>query len=94
MLEYLRVARAVPRSVRVKNPRISWSHYRAVASLKVVDEETGEVTTDHKAQKEWLAKAAENQWSHHQFRAELKPEPLEIEAGPRECHCCHRPYDR
>jgi hypothetical protein len=90
MLEYLRVARAVPRSVRVKNPTISWSHYRAVASLKVVDEKTGEVSTDHKAQKQWLKKAAENHWSHHKFRAELKPTPEEPLEEPNVCRCCHR----
>ena len=88
MMEYLRVARAVPRSVRVKHPRISWSHVRCVASLKVVDEKTGEVNYDHKAQREWLEKAAKNDWSHHKFRAELKPAPTEPE--PNVCRCCHR----
>jgi hypothetical protein len=90
MLEYLRVSRAVPHSVRVKHPKISWSHYRAVASLKVVDSKTGEVTTDHKAQKLWLQKAAENQWSHHQFRAELKPPPEDAPEEPTTCRCCGR----
>ena len=91
MLEYLRVARSVPHSVRrkFKDTTISWSHYRAVSSLKVVDEKTGEVHTDHKAQKEWLGKAAENGWSHHKFRAELKPP--EEEPAPQVCRCCKRP---
>lgn len=93
MLEYLRVARAVPRSVRVKHPRISWSHCRAVASLKVVDEKTGEVHTDHKAQKEWLKRAAEGDWSHHKLRDELRPPPLLEPSSVRECKCCGRPYD-
>lgn len=91
MMEYLRVARAVPRSVRLKHPKITWSHLRAVASMKLVDEKTGEVHYDHKAQKMWLQRAAENGWSHHKFRAALKPAPLEPEPQPEVCRCCHRP---
>lgn len=90
MLEYLRVARNVPRSVRLKEPgRVSWSHYRAVASLKVVDEATGEVHIDHAAQREWIQKAKEGNWSHHKLRDELRPAPAL--PAPDICSCCNRP---
>jgi hypothetical protein len=91
-MDYARVCRQVPKSVRRPDvPSISFSHYRCVASMKVVDSKTGEITTDHKAQKEWLSRAAENQWSHHKFRAELKPAPDEPEPSPSICRCCGQP---
>lgn len=86
MQEYLRVSQKVPRSIR--REKLSWSHHRAVASLQAVDEETGEVTVDHAAQKEWLARAEEERMSHHRLRIALAPEP---EAPPTDCRCCGRP---
>lgn len=88
LMEYMRVSRAVPHKVRLKNPRrVSWSHYRAVSSMKQVDSETGEVTVDHAAQREWLERAETQDWSHHKLRAELKPAPAE---PPARCECCGR----
>ncbi len=87
MMEYLRVSQKVPRSIR--REELSWSHHRAVASLSVVDEGTGEVTVDHAAQKDWLERAVTEKLSHHRLRAELREEP---EPEPNVCRCCHREF--
>lgn len=85
--EFMRVATKVPRSIR--RGKLSWSHHRAVASLSVVDSKTSEVKTDHKAQKEWLARAEDEQMSHHQLRDALRAD--EPPPAVRTCRCCHRP---
>jgi hypothetical protein len=63
LMEYIRVASRVPRSVRRED--LSWSHHRAVASLEPPE------------QREWLAKAATLRWSHHELRQAMKPAELE-----------------
>lgn len=89
-MDYMRVARQVPKSVRRKGSnRIYFAHYRAVAALKVVDQETGEVTTDYAAQREWLDRVEREDLSHHQLRAELREG--EPPASPNVCRCCKRP---
>lgn len=87
MREYIRVSQRVPRSIR--REKLSWSHHRAVASLSVVDHSTGEVKTDTKAQKEWLARAETEAMSHHQLRDALRTD--EPPSPVRTCRCCHRP---
>lgn len=86
MLEYLRVSQKVPRSIRREN--LSWSHHRAVAALEVVDTSTGEVLTDHSAQREWLERAETERLSHHQLRDALREDKP---PDPKICRCCHRP---
>ena len=88
-MEYGRVARQVPYSVRRKG--LSWSHHRAVASLKITTA-SGEVVPDRKAQKEWLKRAADENMSHHVLREELRDSGISgvPSAGPaiRQCRCC------
>lgn len=71
LMEYIRVARRVPRSVR--KPSLTWSHHRAVAALEVP------------AQKEWLARAEEQHLSHHQLRDALRVVPEEPPTDCRCC---------
>ena len=76
-LEYVRVSEKVPRSTRRKD--LSWSHHRAVASLKPPE------------QKEWLKRASDEGLSHHELREALRegaePAPSKV------CRCCKRPLD-
>lgn len=76
-LEYVRVAQQVPRSVRRKD--LSWSHHRAVASMKP------------REQRQWLKAASDQGMSHHELREAIRdgapPEESKV------CRCCHRPLD-
>jgi hypothetical protein len=60
LLEYVRVAQRVPRSVRRRE--LSWSHHRAVAALEPPE------------QAAHLEAAVTERLSHHQLRERLKPE--------------------
>lgn len=75
MLEYMRVARAVPRSVRKLAP--SWSHARAVAALETPQ------------QKEWLRTARDQGMSHAALRNALRPPSDDAEREV--CAACGRP---
>ena len=86
MKEYLRVSQKVPRSIRRES--LSWSHHRAVAALEAVDDSTGELLTDHSAQKEWLERAEVERLSHHQLRDALR---TDTPTDPSLCRCCKRP---
>jgi hypothetical protein len=90
--EYMRTCRGVPRSMRRKNPRISYSHYRALAAMKTVDHETGEVQPDFAAQREILDKleAAPRKIGHAELRDMLRPDD-QPKPDPTVCRCCHRP---
>lgn len=77
LLEYVRVAEKVPRSIRRDD--VSWSHHRAVAPLPP------------KEQKQWLRRAAEEGMSHHTLREALRNGAEPAEAAV--CRCCHRPLD-
>jgi hypothetical protein len=82
-MDYMRISRQVPQSVRIKNPRhVTHSTYRTVAAFKVVDEKTGEVVTDHARQREVLELVERDDISHHQLRDMLRPEPVEPERCP------------
>jgi hypothetical protein len=67
LLDYIRVAKNVPRSYR--RPELPWSHHRAVASLEPPE------------QKQWLDTAVTERLSHHQLRDRLRP--VEIEQPER-----------
>jgi hypothetical protein len=75
MLEYMRVARAVPRSVRKLAP--SWSHARAVAALEAPQ------------QREWLKTARDKGMSHSALRSALRPVTDDVEREV--CAACGRP---
>lgn len=85
--EYVRVSDRVPRSIRRKE--LSWSHHRAVAGLTRRDEE-GNKVADHKAQKQWLKRAAEEQMSHQQLRDEMRNG---AEPKAQACRCCGRRWE-
>ena len=81
--EYSRVARKVPRSIRHKT--LSWSHHRAVASLPYPE------------QRLWLARARDEQLSHHALRDALRsgdgPTGSTAALPPvpgHTCECCGR----
>jgi hypothetical protein len=85
--DYMRVSQRVPKSVRRAN--VDWSQHRAVASLQVRNAITGEVRTDHKAQKEWLRRVEDERMSHHQLRDALRNgQPSAVQTT---CRCCGKP---
>ena len=75
--EYARVSSKIPPSLRRKN--LSWSHHRAVASIKGYDR-----------RKEILKHAADQNLSHHALRDELR-NGAEPKAATH-CRCCGRAF--
>ena len=92
-LEYMRTARGIPRSMRREDKRIQYSHYRALAGLKMVDEGTGEVLPDRAKQREVLdmMEQSPTRISHHSLRDMLRPEPNGKVEQPAVCPQCRRP---
>jgi hypothetical protein len=67
LMDYIRVARKVPKSMRRKE--LPWSVHRAVAALEPPE------------QKQWLEVAVTERLSHHQLRDRLRP--VEVEQPER-----------
>ena len=83
--DYIRVAARVPRSIRTN--KLKWSHHRCVASMSTVNG-AGEIVSDVNTQKQWLQKAVNGNWSHHQLRDALRTQDP---PDPTVCRCCKRP---
>ncbi len=90
MMEYVRVAQAMPKSIRRKG--VSWSHHRAlIAETKKGKDEHGLPVYDRDAQRTWLKRCKEENISHHQLR-----DMLRNGAPPKQatiCRCCGRFLD-
>ena len=74
-MEYARVSREIPPSLRRKD--ISWSHHRAVAAVE-----------GYETKKDILEKAALQGMSHHALRDELRNGQSILAATT--CRCCGR----
>lgn len=82
--ECVRIAAAIPRSLRRKH--VHWSSFRAVAAVKV-KLPSGEKVYDRDRQRELLRRVAEEGLSHHALRDELRNGETRAAST---CRCCGR----